>query len=56
MQRYLDSGDLDELQVNIAPVLLGDGTPLLRGVTSKLERVRVLESPTGVVHMDTSTK
>jgi dihydrofolate reductase len=51
VQQYLESGDLDELQVNIAPVLLGDGTPLLRGLTRKLERVRVIESPTGVVHV-----
>ena len=51
MQQYLESGDLDELQVSIAPVLLGDGTPLLRGTTRKLERVRVIESPTGAVHV-----
>ena len=51
VQQYLESGDLDELQVSLAPVLLGDGTPLLRGVTRKLERARVIESPTGVVHV-----
>ena len=51
MQQYLESGDLDELQVSIAPVLLGSGTPLLRGVTRKLERERVIESPTGIVHV-----
>jgi dihydrofolate reductase len=51
VQHYLASGDLDELQVSIAPVLLGDGTPLLRGTIGKLERVRVIESPTGTVHV-----
>jgi len=51
LQQYLESGDLDELQVSLAPVLLGAGTPLLRGVTGKLARTRVIESPTGVVHV-----
>jgi dihydrofolate reductase len=51
LQQYIESGDLDELQVSIAPVLLGDGTPLLHGLTRRLERVRVIESPTGTVHV-----
>jgi dihydrofolate reductase len=51
VQHYLASGDLDELQVSIAPVLLGAGTPLLRGATPKLERLRVIESPTGTLHV-----
>ena len=51
VQQYIESGDLDFLQVSIAPVLLGSGTPLLGGHARKLERVRVIESPTGTVHV-----
>jgi dihydrofolate reductase len=51
VRQYLAAGLLDELQVHIAPVLLGSGTPLLGGATAKLERARVMESPTGVVHV-----
>jgi dihydrofolate reductase len=51
VQQALAAGVLDELQVHVAPVLLGAGTPLLGGSTGKLERVRVLESPSGTVHI-----
>jgi dihydrofolate reductase len=51
VQQALAAGALEELQVHVAPVLLGTGTPLLAGTTGKLERVRVLESPTGTVHI-----
>ena len=51
VQQALAAGALDELQIHIAPVLLGSGTPLLGGTTGKLERVRVLESPSGVTHI-----
>src|SRR5262249_24950699 len=48
VQAALAAGALDELNTHIAPVLLGTGYPLLAGTTAKLERIRVLESPTGV--------
>src|SRR4051794_6047741 len=51
VQQALAAGALEELQVHVAPVLLGSGTPLLGGSTGRLERVRVLESPSGVVHI-----
>ena len=51
VQQALAAGLLDELQVHVAPVLLGAGTPLLGGTPARLERLRVLESPTGVTHI-----
>src|SRR3954454_20060494 len=51
VQQALAAGALEELQAPVAPVLLGSGTPLLGGSTGRLERVRVLESPSGVVHI-----
>jgi dihydrofolate reductase len=51
VQQYLATGALDVLRVTIAPVLLGSGTPLLRDVAGRLERERVLESPTGATHL-----
>src|SRR3954451_17000717 len=51
VQQALAAGAPEELQVHVAPVLLGSGTPLLGGSTGRLERVRVLESPSGVVHI-----
>jgi dihydrofolate reductase len=51
VQQALAAGALEDLQVHVAPVLLGSGTPLLGGSTGRLERVRVLESPSGVVHI-----
>jgi dihydrofolate reductase len=47
VQQYLNAGLLDELQVHVAPMLLGDGVPLLDGLDTdrvKLEPVRVLGS------------
>jgi dihydrofolate reductase len=54
-QQYLEAGLLDELQVHVAPVLLGDGVRLfggrLAGTLRELECTRVLESPSGVAHL-----
>lgn len=52
-QRYLAAGLIDELQLNVVPVLLGDGTRLfenLAGANVGLELVRVVEAP-GVTHL-----
>src|SRR3954454_14374730 len=51
VQQALGAGLLDELQIHYAPILLGSGFPLLGGTAARLERVRVLESPLGVVHV-----
>lgn len=53
--QYLRAGVVDELQLHVAPVLLGDGVRLFedhvaRTVTA-LECTRVAQSPTGVVHL-----
>jgi dihydrofolate reductase len=51
-QQYLKAGLLDELQLHVVPVLLGGGVRLFGdGATGKLERTRVVESPTGVTHI-----
>jgi dihydrofolate reductase len=53
-QQYLRAGLLDELQLHVVPVLLGDGVRLfedhLAGAPAAVECTRVLESPTGVTH------
>ena len=52
-QQALSAGLLDEVQVNLVPVLLGGGTRLfedLQGADVRLERVRVVEAP-GVIHL-----
>lgn len=52
-QQYLAAGLLDELDLNVVPVLLGGGTRLfdnLAGVDLSLEQVRVIEAP-GVTHI-----
>jgi dihydrofolate reductase len=51
VQQYLRAGLLDELQVHVAPVLLGGGARLLDGVEpGELECIRVISSP-AVTHL-----
>jgi dihydrofolate reductase len=50
-RQYLQAGLVDEMQLHIAPLLLGSGARLLDGHTGRLERTRVIESPSGVVHV-----
>lgn len=46
LQQYLTASAIDELRLDIAPVLLGRGTRLFnRGTPMEFEQVRVLESP-----------
>jgi dihydrofolate reductase len=51
VRQYLAAGLLDELQVHVAPVLLGGGARLFDGHAGRLELIRALESPTGVTHL-----
>lgn len=53
IQQYLIAGLVEELQINLVPVLLGSGTRLfdnLAGADLKLELVRVVDAP-GVTHL-----
>ncbi|MEA2361772.1 MAG: hypothetical protein QOD71_917 [Thermoleophilaceae bacterium] len=54
-QQYLKAGLLDEFQLHVVPVLLGDGVRLFEGHLADapvdVECTRVLESPTGVTHL-----
>jgi dihydrofolate reductase len=49
-QQYLDAGLLDELQIHVAPVLLGDGVSLFENQHAEVELTRVIESPV-VTHL-----
>jgi dihydrofolate reductase len=51
VQHAIAAGALDELNIHLVPILLGSGYPLLGGSTGRFERVRVIESPSGVTHM-----
>jgi dihydrofolate reductase len=53
-QQYVKAGLLDAMQLHLVPLLLGDGVRLFAGHTGPvggLELTRVIESPTGVVHL-----
>ncbi len=52
-QQYLAAGLLDELELHIVPMLLGDGARLFadrRNAEVKLEQIRAVEAP-GVAHV-----
>ncbi len=53
IQQYIAAGLLDELELHVAPVLLGDGERLLDNLgdaAPQLEQVRAVEAP-GVTHL-----
>jgi dihydrofolate reductase len=53
-QQYIRAGLVDEINVHVAPLFLGDGVRLFDGLVDRpagLHCARVLESPTGVVHL-----
>ena len=51
IQQYLAAGLVDEFELHIVPILLGDGERLLENVVNlKLEQVRAIEAP-GVTHI-----
>ena len=53
-QRAIRAGLLDELEIHVIPVLLGDGLRLFEHLgpeQSELERIRVLEGDGGVTHL-----
>jgi dihydrofolate reductase len=52
-RQYLAAGLLDELELHVVPVLLGDGARLLEDLGDaevQLEQVRAVEAP-GVTHL-----
>ncbi len=54
VRRALTAGLLDELEISLVPVLLGDGRLLFEhlGIEQRpLERIRVLEGDRGVTHL-----
>jgi dihydrofolate reductase len=51
VRQYLAAGLVDEFELAVVPLLLGDGERLLDGVGDlRLEQVRVVEAP-GVTHL-----
>jgi dihydrofolate reductase len=49
-QQYLDAGLLDELQIHVAPVLLGDGVRLFENQRAEIQLTGVIASPS-VTHL-----
>jgi dihydrofolate reductase len=48
VRQFIEAGMLDELQIHLAPVLLGDGVRLFDGIDPdevELEVTRVIDSP-----------
>ena len=52
VQQYLRAGLVDELTLNVVPILLGGGARLLDGLggVAELECTRVIDAP-GVTHL-----
>jgi dihydrofolate reductase len=51
VQQYLAAGLVDEFELHVVPIVLGDGERLLDNVgTLRLEQVRAIEAP-GVTHI-----
>lgn len=51
IQQYLAAGLVDEFELHIVPILLGDGDRLLENIGNiRLEQVRAIEAP-GVTHI-----
>jgi dihydrofolate reductase len=51
IQQYLAAGLVDEFELHVVPILLGDGERLLENVGDlKLQQVRAIEAP-GVTHL-----
>ncbi len=53
VRQFLGAGLIDEVQIHLAPVLLGDGVRLFDGIDPEsvgLELARVVDSP-GVTHL-----
>jgi dihydrofolate reductase len=53
-QRAIKMGLLDELEIHLVPILMGEGRRLFEGLgveQRELERMRVLEGDGGVVHL-----
>ncbi len=52
-QQYIETGIVDEIQIHLVSILLGEGTRLFDHSSSKqieLERIRIMESP-GATHL-----
>jgi dihydrofolate reductase len=51
IRQYMTANLLDEIDLSISPILLGDGERLFDGVADvELEQLRVVEAP-GVTHI-----
>jgi dihydrofolate reductase len=51
IQQLIEAGQLDEIQIHVVPVLLGEGVRLFENTSERqLELTRVIDSP-GVTHM-----
>jgi dihydrofolate reductase len=49
-QQFLKAGLVDEIQIHLAPVLIGNGVRLFDQVDAELQQLRVIES-SGVTHL-----
>jgi dihydrofolate reductase len=51
IRQFLNAGLIDEFQIHVVPLLLGDGERLFDGVGVKVERTRIVEGVAGVTHL-----